>query len=253
MSKVDIIFLHGFLGAVSDWDDIIENVKVDLEEQETEAIFYAVDYFNRPNMSPKNSFDKMATEFVNWVTSSTSNQKKILVGYSLGGRLGLHIFEKSPNLFHRLLCISCHPGYKQSQQEEIQERDSRDQFWAELFLHHNWPELIQKWNEQDVFAGSDFEPERDVADYRRDQLAKAMVNWSLAKQQDKRELLKNFSSKITWVIGEKDKKFVELTKNLVKEIPSLEVEFIPMAGHRVLFDNSFDLARSISNKVIQTP
>ncbi|MBL7543090.1 MAG: hydrolase [Bdellovibrionaceae bacterium] len=250
MSKVDFIFLHGFLGLPSDWDDVIENIKVDLENSGVDGEYYSVDYFNRPNLSPKNSFDKMATEFVSWAESNTRNSRKILVGYSLGGRLALHIFQKKPELFETLICVSTHPGMKADEEEQIKERETRDQFWSELFLNHNWSEVIQKWNEQSVFEGSDFEPERDSTQYRRDLLSKSLINWSLSKQTDKRMLIRQNSQKILWIAGERDKKFVELTRGLHKENPDLKIELISLAGHRVIFDNSLELARSISTAVL---
>lgn len=249
MQKVDFIFLHGFLGLPSDWDEVINNVKAELEENSIEVTAHVPDYFNRPNLGPKNSLDKAASEFLNWCFSNTSNQRKILIGYSLGGRIALHIFEKNPDLFERFICVSAHPGFKPFQDDEIKERDARDHFWADLFLHHNWPELLQKWNEQSAFDGSDFEPTRDGEQFRRDLLSKSLVNWSLSKQADKRLVLRKYHKKITWVVGERDKKFIELTRSLVKEVADLKVEIISEAGHRVLFDNPFDLARSISNQV----
>lgn len=248
MLKADFIFLHGFLGVPSDWEDVIENIKVDLEEAGLSGEFHVPDYFNNPYLSPKNSLEKVAAEFINWMALHTKNKKKILIGYSLGGRLALHVFEKNPDYFEKLVCVSTHPGLKSTQQEESKERDSRDHLWAELFMNQNWSDVVQKWNEQTVFEGSEFEPERDGSAYRRDMLAKALVNWSLAKQVDKRPLLQKYQDKILWVVGEKDKKFVELAGSLKKEIPLLKSEIVPMAGHRVLFDNAFDLARCISSQ-----
>ena len=251
MPKVDFIFLHGFLGLPADWEDVIDNIKVDLEEVGIEGEFHILDYFNHPSTGPKHSLDIAATEMASWISASTFNPKKILVGYSLGGRLALHIFEKNPDLFHRLICVSANPGYKSVQTDQKKERDSRDHFWAELFLHHNWPDVVQKWNEQEVFQGSSVEPERDASQFRRDLLSKSLVSWSLAKQEDKRPMIQKHVNKISWVAGEKDKKFAETTRGMIKDIPKIEIEIIPQAGHRILFDNSFDLAKAISSKAIK--
>lgn len=251
MSKVDFILLHGFLGIPHDWDSVVENINADLEGTGVEGVFHKVDYFNRPNLSPKNQFEKVSTEFVNYISSIAVNPRKVLVGYSLGGRLALHIFEKNPDMFERLVLVSAHPGFKPFQEPEQKERESRDLFWSELFLNHNWEEVIQKWNEQSVFDGSEFEPERDGNNYRRDLLAKALVNWSLAKQSDKRMLIKRYSKKIFFVIGERDKKFIELGRTFMSEIPDIQLEMISLAGHRVLFDNALELAKVISTCVLQ--
>jgi 2-succinyl-6-hydroxy-2,4-cyclohexadiene-1-carboxylate synthase len=249
MSKVDFIFLHGFLGIPSDWDQIITELKKELASSAVEGVYHRVDYFNRPNLSPKQLLDKVADEFIHWINGNTTHKRKVLVGYSLGGRLGLHIFEKRPDLFERFFCISAHPGFKPFQEDEIKERATKDQFWAEMFLHQNWNEVVKKWNEQSVFEDSVTEPERDGSNYRRDLLAKALVNWSLAKQSEKRMVIRRHSKKISWIIGERDKKFIEMTRALLKEIQDLEIEIIPSSGHRVLFDNPLELSRRISSSV----
>ncbi len=247
MSKVDFIFLHGFLGVPTDWAEVVVNVKLDLSGTKTEAEIHVPDYFNRPNLGPKNSFDSVATEFVNWIDSNTKNERKILVGYSLGGRLALHIFERNPNLFERLICISTHPGFKASQDVEKKEREVSDQFWADSFLHDEWAAVIQKWNKQPVFADGAIEPERDGSLFRRDLLAKALTNWSLSKQNDKRLLLKKYHQKISWVVGGNDKKLIDIWQQMKQDGIDIPLEIITAAGHRIHFDNARPLATYISS------
>lgn len=245
MSKVDFIFLHGFLGLPVDWKNVIENIKNDLRGTEVSPNFLVLDYFNQPNLSPQNSFEKVTTEFIDAIESKTSSPRKILIGYSLGGRLALHIFEKKPELFERLICVSTHPGFKPSQVEDMIKRDSNDRYWSDLFLNGKWEEIIQKWNEQDIFSGSVNEPARDSSQYRRDLLAKALVNWSLSKQTDKRDVMRRFQKKVSLVVGERDKKFIELTRTFLKEAPDIGIKLIPSSGHRVLFDSPLELSRVI--------
>lgn len=250
MSKIDFIFLHGFLGLPTDWNDVIENLRVELEGFSITGEYHVPDYFNRPHLGPNNSFAEVAEEFVNWIATQTQNKRKIIVGYSLGGRLAVHIFEKYPDLFEGLICVSTHPGLNSNQSNELNERLNKDHSWAEMFLTHDWRQVLLKWNDQSVFEGSMFEPERHEINYRRELLTQALVNWSLAKQEDKRFLIKKYSKKISWIIGAQDKKFVELTHSLIKEIAGMKVEVVPNAGHRVLFDNSVVLARCISKRAI---
>ena len=128
MSKVDIIFLHGFLGVPSDWNGVVECLKFEFEDSEVKPTYHVLDYFNQPKLSPRNSFENVAGEFVNVIESITTSSRRVLVGYSLGGRLALHIFEKNPGLFERLVCVSTNPGFKSSDLEEIMERDSKEQY-----------------------------------------------------------------------------------------------------------------------------
>ncbi len=250
MSKVDIIFLHGFLGVPSDWNGVLERLTYEIKGSDVTPTYHVLDYFNQPNLSPKHSFENVATEFINVIESKATSSRKILVGYSLGGRLALHIFEKKPELFERLVCVSTNPGFKSSDLEEMMERDSKDQYWSELFLHGDWNEVVQKWNHQDVFSDSVNEPERESGNYRRDLLAKSLLNWSLAKQTNKRDLMRRFPKNITVAVGERDKKFLELTRGLLNEIPDIGIKIIPQSSHRVLFDNPLELARVISSSIL---
>tara|TARA_B110001454_G_scaffold106457_1_gene100234 strand:+ start:75555 stop:76316 length:762 start_codon:yes stop_codon:yes gene_type:complete len=251
MSKVDIFLLHGFLGLPSDWNSVIDSLKHDFSESDIAPTFHALDYFNQPNLSPKNSLEKVTDEFINVISARSVSPRKVLIGYSLGGRLALHILEKKPGLFERIVCVSTNPGIRASDIEEIMERDSKDQFWSELFLNGDWNAVVKKWNEQEVFRDSVNEPERESENYRRDLLAKALVNWSLAKQNNKRGVIRRYAKNVTMVVGDRDKKFLEMTRALLKEIPDLGIKIIPDSGHRVLFDNPLELARAISSSVLK--
>jgi 2-succinyl-6-hydroxy-2,4-cyclohexadiene-1-carboxylate synthase len=247
MIEIDFIMLHGFLGLPSDWDHIIEDVKVDFDENKYKVNFYCPDYFNIPSLSPKNSLEKVADEFINCIRHNTRANIKVLIGYSLGGRLALHIFEKNPAFFSNLILISANPGI--ANEDQKLQREIQDKNWSELFLHNPWEEVVEKWNQQNVFEGSLFEPEREDTKYRRDLLGKALINWSLAKQQDKRNVIKENQAKIVWIAGDKDKKYIEITKNLYKEAPDVHYLILPESGHRVLFDNPHELSRSIYDQI----
>lgn len=250
MTEIDFIFLHGFLGLPSDWDHIIEDIKMDFDEKKFKVNFYCPDYFNTPNLCPKCPFEKVGSEFINWISVNTFAKKKILIGYSLGGRLALHIFEKNPDLFQNLILVSTNPGI--TNEDDKVQRAINDKNWAESFTHSPWADVIDKWNQQPVFEGSFFEPEREDSHYRRDLLGKALTNWSLAKQQDKRSVIKAHQSKVIWIVGDKDKKYIEITKSLYKEAADVHYLILPEAGHRVLFDNPHELSRSIYDQVIKS-
>lgn len=106
MERLNVFFLHGFLGRPSDWDRIQAKLPV------AEGLrFFNLDYFKNPLLDPKNSLSSWADHFINWIeTQSGLHDRNILVGYSLGGRLALHALEKKPGLWHRLVLISTNPG-----------------------------------------------------------------------------------------------------------------------------------------------
>lgn len=243
LKEIDLIFLHGFLGLPSDWKKTQECLNDHGKNHEVKFHFLVPDYFKISQLGPLNSFEKSSGEFLSYIEQNTFSKNKILIGYSLGGRLALHIFEKNPDLFLQLILISTNPGL--TTEREKLERELLDKNWSEQFKHHPWSEVLKKWNQQAVFKDSQQEPDRKEENYQREQLSQSLVNWSLAKQQNKKHLSHQFVNRMTWINGEKDRKFNEMMRSLKEENPQLKNVQVSKAGHRVLFDNPEILAQEI--------
>ena len=247
MERVNLFLLHGFLGRPADW----EAVKASLPKNDRIKI-YTPDYFKDKNLSPTHGFATWAQNFNRWVQMETHGaDRNVLIGYSLGGRLALHALEQKPALWYKSLLISTNPGFNDHcasfdpQSEERRQRWMSDSYWAEEFLKSSWETLINNWNAQPVFGGSEKEPSRIEKDYSRELLGLALTQWSLAQQKNMRPLLQELANKISWVVGERDEKFVALAEALHQDIKQLKTEVIPEASHRVLFDSPKDLAERI--------
>lgn len=247
MERINLFLLHGFLGRPSDW----ATVKSHLSLQSHFRVFVP-DYFKDNQLSPENSFESWANNFVSWVEGqSTSSDVNILVGYSLGGRLALHALEKKPALFSKVIFVSTNPGFNDQlscfdpHSEERKNRWMNDSHWAEEFLKAPWETVLRNWNAQPVFSGGSEEPLRLEKDYSRENLSLALTQWSLAQQRNMRAVVKSQAQKLLWLAGEKDEKFVDLSHRLREEVPSLTVDIIPGASHRVLFDSPKILSEKI--------
>ncbi|MDG0815282.1 alpha/beta fold hydrolase [Bdellovibrio svalbardensis] len=253
MERVNLFFLHGFLGRPTDW----EAVKAALPKSDRLTI-YTPDYFKEKNLNPNHNFTSWAQNFNRWVQMETNGtDRNVLVGYSLGGRLALHALEQKPALWYKTILISTNPGFNDPlkafdpSSEDRRLRWMNDSYWAEEFLKSSWETLLRNWNAQPVFGGGEEEPQRIEKEYSREALGLALTNWSLAQQKNMRPLLQELSSKICFAVGERDEKFVALAEQLRRDIGNLRVELIPEASHRVLFDRPKDLAEKIKSLIQQ--
>lgn len=247
MERVNLFFLHGFLGRPNDWDA----VKGPLSQSQNLRIF-TPDYFNDRALGPQHSFQDWADNFTDWVENlGCSAEINILVGYSLGGRLALHAFERQPALWKKVICVSANPGFNDvydsfnAASEERRLREKNDSYWAEEFRKAPWESVLRAWNAQPVFGGGENEPVRSEMDYSREVLGLALTQWSLAQQKNMRFLLKEHAQKVLWIVGAKDEKYVQMSNKLKNEISELQVESLPEASHRILFDNPYGLSKSI--------
>ncbi len=113
------------------------------------------------------------------------------------------------------------------------------------FLKAPWEMVIRNWNAQPVFGGGENEPVRSEKEYSRESLSLALTQWSLAQQKNMRSLVQRAARQIVWIVGERDEKYVEMSRHLQEEIPGLRVKSVRGSSHRVLFDNPKELSEQI--------
>jgi 2-succinyl-6-hydroxy-2,4-cyclohexadiene-1-carboxylate synthase len=253
LEKLNLFFLHGFLGRPADWGKVLASIP-----EEKNLRLNVPDYFNMDALNPTRSLSEWAENFNEWAKRSSQNSgKNIFIGYSLGGRLGLHALANNPSFWDEVILISTNPGFNddcagfEPTSEIRRQRWLTDSFWAQEFLTGSWETTLRNWNAQPIFSGGEDEPRRDEAHYSRDNLSLALTHWSLANQKNMRKLIKEQAHKIHWLVGSRDEKFVQMAENLKLENPKLKVEVIDESSHRVLFDRPKSLAEKIQ-KLLKT-
>lgn len=215
-----VVALHGFLGLGSDFDRLKNTLDVR---------FVAPDLF-KENDFDLSSFENVAGQIVHQIVNIKG--PKIFVGYSLGGRIGLHILKFFPEAFDHYIFLSTHAGL--NSEVEKTERIANDLAWSQKLKNLSWSDFLLAWNAQPVFAGG-CEPQRLETDFNRNQLENAFVHLSLGQQQNMNDVLQKNKSKISWVVGDQDSKFVALAEALQQK-KILEGYSRIFSGHRILFD-----------------
>lgn len=224
-----IVAIPGFLGQPKDWNAL----KKIFRDKYPHIEFEALDLFSAKHPKTEGSLEGWAKIF-NEAQKSKHLERNILVGYSLGGRLALHAVYDRPGMWDDVLLVSTHPGLEND--EDKKARLANDKVWADKFLHMKWKEVIKEWNAQPVFVGT-HEPNRTESQFTRSTLAAALTNWSLGNQQFEPELMQQLGGRLHWFVGANDPKFIKLYDELFAKKIISEINVVPDAGHRVLFDN----------------
>ena len=215
MSTHLIYALHGYLGCAADWD-VLKSLLPDFE-------FIAEDLFSeKPELGIESLLEKLGS--------------KIFIGYSLGGRLGLKILDKYPQLFDHFIFLSTNPGLAKDNFAAREARLQSDKLWSAKISPENWSSFLEEWNRQSVFAGSTQEPQRLLESYNLTKLKDALSNWSLSAQPDYSSLIRKYRHKITWVVGDRDSKFCALAEELKNKKILSGYERIS-SGHRIWLDH----------------
>lgn len=209
---MNIVALHGFLGSPKDfehWD--VMPVKLE----------------------PKVNFAK---EFNAWAKEHFA-PPRVIMGYSLGGRLALHVLLDEPSLWSKGILISTHPGLT----GEREKRLKHDQAWAKRFLHDPWEDLMRDWEAQEVFKNETYRFIRKEADYKREDLAKWLTHFSLGLQEDLLPKISELNLPLLWVTGEHDHVYRGLAKKACKNHLFSREFVIPGSYHRGFFSFAQEL------------
>ena len=236
-------FIHGFLGLASDWNSFAKDFK------EHDCKFYNIsDFikFNENNGIDDNLyFYSWANNFNKTVfNNNTINQKNILIGYSLGGRLALHALIQSKK-WDAAIIISANPGL--INETDKQTRIINDKIWSQRFLNEKWESVINSWNSQNVFLNSKNNFKRDEYNFNKIEIANILNKFSLGKQDDLREKIKSLGIPILWLAGENDIKFIKILYEMKDINKKIEAKTILDCGHRLPWENQMDFIKTSLN------
>ena len=228
-----IYALHGNLGSVDDWQP---GQGFDFGEP-----LVAIDLWKQVKRS-----SGLQGSDCEWAPKVFGEEKSLLLGYSLGGRLALHAMLAAPQRWAGAVIVSAHPGLRN--ERERLAREESDRAWAERALHSDWEIFLGEWNAQPVFGGapdSDVLPRQRGLKARRVEIAKAFRVWSLGRQQYLGEQLAVCTVPVLWITGACDEKFSQLGAAMAGVMPESEHLAITGCGHRVLDEAPGDLCAAI--------
>ena len=225
-----LVFLHGFMGDGQTWKDIAEGC---------ERTVWAIDLPGHGRSSSisdesPDPFSDFATAF--WqLVDSRGAESVDLVGYSMGGRLAMHVALARPEMVRRLVLESAHPGLEA--EGERRKRRQADAEWAQR-IRTEWPGVLQAWHEQPVFAsllGTDLRA-RLIEEKRAGDpisLASALKSFSTGCQDSLVDHLSRLSMPILFVSGEMDTRYCEVGERLASRSGPMRHHIQKGAGHVV--------------------
>jgi 2-succinyl-6-hydroxy-2,4-cyclohexadiene-1-carboxylate synthase len=172
------------------------------------------------------------------------------VGYSMGGRMVLHLAVTHPDLVERLVLVSTTAGIDDADDREARRR-SDDALAADL-ERDGLEVFLDRWLALPLFAGLS----RDVADHddrRRNTvegLASSLRLAGTGTQIPLWERLWSVNSPTLVITGENDAKFTELGRRLRASIGDASHLVIADAGHAVHLERPAEVAEAIANFVV---
>jgi 2-succinyl-6-hydroxy-2,4-cyclohexadiene-1-carboxylate synthase len=240
--KATLYCLHGFLGRAADWDSVFPS----------SLNFRRINYdLFSPSTAPNETLT--LNDLGGWVNTHSQSQAspRILLGYSLGGRIALHSLIQSPEHWSAAVIVSAHLGLRRDQEDERGSRLMGDQYWAQRFETGPWSEVVEEWDAQGVFQGGLRSCQRGRSrlekDFLRSKLANSFKYCSLGNQIDLRPALKKIQVPILWISGEQDVKYRSIVQEAAELNPRFRSVVIPGGGHRIPWEMPGEFVQLIVN------
>lgn len=219
--------LHGNLGSPEDWSPVREHLAARA-------------------LRPMNLWLPEPQAFAAWTRAFYGSNPGppaggVLLGYSLGARLAMHLMLERPEAWSAAIFVSGHPGLADA--EARRQRIEADRQWAELLGAGGPAGFARAWNAQSVFAGDGPPPDQEaVLDRHQQAIRKAFDCWSLGRQEALGERLRDCPVRQLWVAGELDPKFAALARSMARGLDHVQAAILAGCGHRVPLQKPRELA-----------
>ncbi len=229
-SDVTLVFLHGLLGDQNDWQGVLPQLS-----KQFRCLVIDLPFHGKSQNIHVDGFEESTQYLINTLNHYLSeNDRFCLVGYSLGGRLAMHLADETQKTkiqahWAGLIVESGHIGLAESERAA---RYQNDETWAIRFESEPIKTVLQSWYQQPVFSTLTAS-QRDQLVERRSQnqgadIAQMLRATSLAKQDNKLQTLQAAEFPVHFICGKKDRTFVKMI-----EATNLNYHLVEGSGHNI--------------------
>lgn len=221
-----LVLLHGFAGTHRAWDGVIE--RLDPERYRPLAL-------DLPGHGEQVDAERPIS-FVGCVeyVLERAPERFALCGYSLGGRVALHVALAAPERVSRLVLVSTTAGIEDD--DERANRSAADRRLADELTGGSLQDFVVRWCAQPMFA--DDPPAVDVLareDYRRNELdaiAAVLCGIGTGEMAPLWSRLHELEMPVTVLFGDRDAKFQVIGRRMAELMPQSVMKTVP-GGHRL--------------------
>jgi 2-succinyl-6-hydroxy-2,4-cyclohexadiene-1-carboxylate synthase len=235
-----LVLLHGFTQTGRSWDPVLAA----LGEARYRPVAPDLRGHGDAGSVRPIGFDEIAGD----VLAAAGDGPFTLVGYSQGGRIGLHLALAAPERVQRLVLVSTTAGLEDAAAREA--RIASDEQLARRMEGQGIDAAARAWAAQALFGGQTAEvaalahEDRLRNDPRN--LADVLRGVGTGRMTPLWDRLPELTMPSAVIVGERDRKFVDLGRRLADGLPDATFTLVPDAGHALPWEKPAAIADVIS-------
>lgn len=230
-----LVLLHGFTGSALSWAAHIEALSDLCTIVAIDALGHGLS--DAPADPARYSMRHVAADTLA-VMDHLGFERFGLLGYSMGGRMALHIAVAAGPRLDLLILESASPGLRTA--DERAARVAADEKLAELLEREGITAFVDRWEQAPLFASQQSLPLAVLA-AQRDQrlrsnplgLAASLRGAGTGAQDPLHDRLATLAVPSLLIVGEADAKFRAIAQEMQQALPQAELVVVAGAGHSV--------------------
>jgi len=204
------IFLHGFMGDHNDWQTLDPYIKI------PRALYIDIPGHGKSPLSADACWQSVCDQILELIKGFEG--EKILVGYSLGGRIALQLLAQSPDTFQLVICESSSFGIQDPL--EKQQRKAKDEnLFRDVGDAKDFLDFLYKWYDMQLFEGmknkEDVILKKSKGNFKKYSHAIAVLG--VGRQPYLLEKLIALKRKIIYLAGTRDSKYMGLSQKWLEK------------------------------------
>ena len=233
-----LVLLHGFASTRRLWDAVIARLP---PERYSPLALDLPGHGSEAEASAPIAFDSCVSHVL-----ARSPESFALAGYSMGGRVALHVALAAPQRVGRLVLVSTTAGIADADERAV--RRVRDRRLAEQVEQGTIEDFVERWRSQPMFA--DDPPEVDalaraeMAPNRPEGVAAALRGIGTGEMAPLWDRLGELTMPVTIVVGERDAKFRVVAERMAQALPAARLDVVP-GGHVLPLESPQAVAEAI--------
>jgi 2-succinyl-6-hydroxy-2,4-cyclohexadiene-1-carboxylate synthase len=242
-----LVLLHGFTGSGASWHKVAQELAPHYTVITIDALGHGKSSI--PLDPIRYSMPYVASDFVAVLDALNINQA-LLLGYSMGGRMALHIATVAPQRLRGLILESASPGLRTNSERAA--RVQSDEQLAQLLETQGLENFVHYWEQLPLFESQQRLPvaTRQTQHHQRLQnnpigLANSLRGAGTGRQEPLWDKLKTLTIPTLLIAGQLDTKYFELAQEMLDLIPTSTLVGWKDCGHTVHLENSHTFAQAV--------
>lgn len=178
-------------------------------------------------------------------------QPGILIGYSMGARMALHVALQHPTMVTQLVLISGTPGLVT--EAERSARQLSDNEMADHIEKVGISVFIDEWLALPIFSGLSNETNQRNDRLRNTAkgLADSLRFAGTGTQEPQWSKLQQLSIPVHLIVGEQDNKFGTIAKDMQPLLQTSELKVVPNVGHTVHLEDPVSTGHILDSIILR--